>query len=89
MLAHPGRYEMGREKMSLLMAEFKAAGGVAVEVVTGSHTPDQVPLFARYAGEFELLASVGSDFHAPGEGGRELGRLAELPAGCRPVWEGW
>jgi hypothetical protein len=88
-LAHPGRYEIGKGKMSLLMAEFKELGGEAIEVVTGSHTPDQVPIFAAYAERYDLLASVGSDFHAPGEGGRELGRLMSLPERCRPVWQDW
>lgn len=85
-LAHPGRYDMGRTRMELLLADFKACGGEAIEVVSGSHTPDQVPIFARYAQEHGLLASCGSDFHAPGEGGRELGRMAPLPEACRPVW---
>lgn len=88
-LAHPGRYDMGKEKMSLLLAEFKEVGGLGLEVVTGSHTPDQVPLYAGHAERFGFLASVGSDFHAPGEGGRELGRLMPLPGNCRPVWEAW
>lgn len=88
-LAHPGRYTMGKEKMRLLLAEFRAAGGQGIEVVTGSHTPDQVPLFADLAVEFGLSASAGSDFHAPGEGGRELGRLMPLPERCRPIWEHW
>ncbi len=88
-LAHPGRYPMGREKMRLLLSEFKHYGGDAIEVVTGSHTADQVPVFASLAAEFDLLASIGSDFHAPGEGGRELGRLQALPANCRPLWSRW
>lgn len=88
-LAHPGRYQMGKEKMRLLLAEFKALGGDGIEVITGSHTLDQVPIYADLAVEFDLLASVGSDFHAPGEGGRELGRLRELPTRCRPVWSAW
>jgi predicted metal-dependent phosphoesterase TrpH len=87
-LAHPGRYDMGRTKMELLIGEFKGAGGAAIEVVSGSHTPDQVPVFARYAQEHGLLASCGSDFHAPGEGGRELGRMLPMPVTCQPVWEG-
>ena len=88
-LAHPGRYGMGREKMNCLLAEFKEAGGEAIEVVTGSHTPEDIPVFADYAERYGLLASVGSDFHAPGEGGRELGRLLPLPAKCRPIWKAW
>ncbi|MEW5786645.1 MAG: 3',5'-nucleoside bisphosphate phosphatase [Pseudomonadota bacterium] len=88
-LAHPGRYQMGKEKIRLLLEEFRILGGDAIEVVTGSHTPDQVPIFAALAAEYDLLASVGSDFHAPGEGGRELGRLQPLPAQCRPLWSVW
>ncbi len=88
-LAHPGRYQIGREKMRLLLSEFKYLGGSGIEVVTGSHTPDQVPLYADLAVEFDLMASLGSDFHAPGEGGRELGRLTALPERCRPIWQAW
>lgn len=88
-LAHPGRYDMGKEKMALLLGEFRDCGGKGLEVVTGSHTADQVPVYADYAVRFGLLASVGSDFHAPGEGGRELGRLKDLPERCRPVWQDW
>ena len=88
-LAHPGRYQMGGEKKRLLLSEFKHAGGDAIEVVTGSHTAEQVPVYADLCVEFDLLASVGSDFHAPGEGGRELGRLQPLPAKCQPLWSRW
>lgn len=88
-LAHPGRYQIGREKMRLLLSEFKYMGGAGIEVVTGSHTPDQVPVYADLAVEFDLMASLGSDFHAPGEGGRELGRLTALPDRCRPIWQVW
>ena len=33
-----------------------------------------------------LLASAGSDFHAPGEGGRDVGLTQDLPPVCVPVW---
>ena len=88
-IAHPGRYNFGKEKIRLLFSEFRDAGGEGIEVITASHTPDQVPVFADLAVEFGLLASVGSDFHAPGEGGRELGRLMALPERCTPVWARW
>lgn len=88
-LAHPGRYHFGRERMHDLLGEFRDLGGDAIEVVTGSHTADQVPVYAELAVEYGFLASVGSDFHAPHEGGRELGRLMPLPTKCRPVWSAW
>jgi predicted metal-dependent phosphoesterase TrpH len=88
-LAHPGRYQIGSEKMRLLLSEFKYLGGGGIEVVTGSHTAEQVPHYAALAVEFDLMASIGSDFHAPGEGGRELGRLTALPDRCIPIWHAW
>ena len=93
-LAHPGRYMagrngMGKKTMQELLAEFVELGGQALEVVTGSHTPEQYAEFARYAEEFVLLASCGSDFHGPGESYRDMGRLPDFPLGCRPVWEAW
>lgn len=93
-LAHPGRYmvgkhSMGKQTMRELLGVFVELGGGAVEVVTGSHTPPQYAEFARYAEEFGLLCSCGSDFHGPEESYRDLGRLPDLPLGCRPVWEHW
>lgn len=93
-LAHPGRYMsgrvgMGKKTMHELLTEFVELGGQALEVVTGSHTPEQYAEFARYAEEFHLLASCGSDFHGPGESYRDMGRLPDFPLGCRPVWEAW
>lgn len=88
-LAHPGRYDLGRGNLNNLIGDFKEAGGMALEVVTGSHTPDQFTQFARLAGEFELLSSCGSDFHGLGESYMDLGRLPALPSGCTPVWHDW
>jgi predicted metal-dependent phosphoesterase TrpH len=91
-LAHPGRYmvgrhSMGKKTMQELLGEFVELGGQALEVVTGSHTPEQYAEFARYAEEFGLLSSCGSDFHGPGESYRDMGRLPDLPLNCRPVWQ--
>ncbi len=93
-LAHPGRYTAGRKAMGKtslheLLKEFVDFGGEAIEVVSGSHTPSQFAEFARYAREFGLLCSCGSDFHGPEESYRDLGRLPDLPLDCRPVWERW
>jgi len=93
-LAHPGRYMVGRHSMGQktmheLLQEFVELGGRAIEVVTGSHTPEQYAEFARYAAEFDLTCSCGSDFHGPGESYRDMGKLPDLPLGCRPVWENW
>jgi hypothetical protein len=88
-LAHPGRYDLGRTNMLTLLHEFRELGGKGLEVVTGSHTPEMVPHFARLAHQFGLLASLGSDYHGPGHAYIEMGRLPELPHGCLPVWHDW
>lgn len=88
-LAHPGRYPLNQQQAEKLLAEFAALGGAAVEVVTGSHTPDEFVIWARYAKRFGLRASAGSDFHGPGEGYRDVGNVPVLPAGCEPVWSGF
>ena len=88
-LAHPGRYEIKRTNMLLLLEEFRALGGAAIEVVTGSHTAAQYVEYAKYAQLFGLKASQGSDYHGKGISFMGMGRLPELPASCIPVWQDW
>ncbi|MDD2932438.1 MAG: PHP domain-containing protein [Methylotenera sp.] len=88
-LAHPGRYDIRRTNMLLLLEEFRALGGSAIEVVTGSHTPAQYVEYAKYAQLFGLKASQGSDYHGKGISFMEMGRLPALPSHCIPVWQGW
>jgi predicted metal-dependent phosphoesterase TrpH len=88
-VAHPGRYKLPRSELRRFLSEFKAVGGEGIEVVTGSHSPEQYGEFARLAREFEFLASRGSDFHGPEESLADLGRLPPLPADLKPVWHDW
>jgi predicted metal-dependent phosphoesterase TrpH len=86
-VAHPGRYKLSRADMRRFLTEFKDLGGQAIEVMSGSHTPEHVDAFARLAREYGFLASRGSDFHGPGESYVDLGKLAPLPDGLQPVWQ--
>lgn len=86
-LAHPGRYKYNATQRWALLSEFKDAGGLAIEVVTGSHTAAQYGEFARLANEFGFAASRGSDFHSPSESRIDLGKLPPLPTICTAVWE--
>lgn len=86
-LAHPGRYKLGDSERDTLLKSFKQLGGVGIEVVTGSHAPDQYGYWAERAQRYDLLASVGSDFHGPRESYRDLGDLPPLPSGCTPIWQ--
>jgi len=88
-VAHPGRYKLTKAEMRELLADFKEAGGAGIEVVTGSHTPDQYLEYARLAREFGFLASRGSDYHGKGESYADLGNLPPLPQDLKPVWSDW
>lgn len=88
-LAHPARYKITATRLRKLFAEFREAGGAAVEVVSGSHSRDDAFRFAQWAQSYDLLASCGSDFHGPIYQHLDLGRLPPLPEGCRPVWQDW
>lgn len=85
-VAHPGRYKFTANEEFALFSEFKAHGGRAVEVMTGSHNEAERRKYADMAQEFDLLASRGSDFHSPGESRTDLGLLPDLPGALRPVW---
>ena len=86
-IAHPGRYKFSANEEYALFTEFKAHGGRAVEVVTGSHTTAEYVEYAGVAQEFGLAASRGSDFHSPNESRIDLGTLPYLPGELTPVWD--
>lgn len=86
-IAHPARYKFTANEEYALFSEFKAHGGVGVEVVTGSHTAAEYVTYAAMAEEFGLAASRGSDFHSPDESHTDLGTLPYLPGHLTPIWE--
>ena len=88
-IAHPGRYKFSDTAQGVLFDQFKQMGGAAIEVVTGSHTPDQYPEYARLANSYGFLASRGTDFHAPGEARVDFKLLPPLPGNVTPVWHDW
>ena len=88
-VAHPGRYKYAKPEMREFLGAFRDCGGAGIEVVTGSHAPEQYFEFARCAREFGLLASRGSDYHGKGESRADLGALPPLPDNLKPVWHDW
>ena len=88
-IAHPGRYRFSDLAQGVLFDEFKQLGGVAIEVVTGSHSPDQYPEYARLANDYGFLASRGTDFLAPGESRVDFAALPPLPGNVKPIWHDW
>ncbi len=88
-IAHPARYRLSAGKLRRLLDEFCACGGEAIEVVAGNHGEQECRHFAALAQRHGLYASVGSDYHGPGQSRCEPGAVAALPPGCIPVWEAW
>ncbi len=88
-LAHPLKYKLTHRKLEELVSDFRAAGGDAIEVLSGLQDTTATDRLARLTNRHGLLASCGSDFHQPGQHWAALGCATELPVDCRPVWETW
>jgi len=87
-LAHPTRYKLSAGARRRLLADFAAAGGAALEVVTGPNHADHVEALAAVARKHGFSGSVGSDFHAP-QPWNTLGRSLKLPDCVTPVWRSY
>ncbi|WP_086480776.1 PHP domain-containing protein [Oceanospirillum sanctuarii] len=88
-VAHPLHYKMTNMKRRALLKAFKDAGGEAMEVVSGSQqSRDQTNYMAQLAKEYDLAASVGSDFHFPSQW-QKPGKTNHLPETVNPVWMLW
>jgi 3',5'-nucleoside bisphosphate phosphatase len=85
-IAHPARYTLSSGGRRKLVADFAAAGGSALEIVTGANGAQHAPANAALAMRFGLRGTQGSDFHDPQLTWNPLGRLAKLPDGIDPLW---
>lgn len=86
-VAHPGRYLYREEWMrEALMNDFKALGGDAIEVISGSQSSEENFYWAQVCRQMGFLASCGSDFHSL-SGSRPMpGCQGQLPQDLLPVW---
>lgn len=87
-IAHPTRYKLTHTQLVSLVKEFKEAGGDALEVITASTQFDEIRRMSRLCREFNLLASLGSDYHGPTTWAK-MGNLKQIPENCQPVWSLW
>ncbi|ALE52112.1 hypothetical protein SP60_01970 [Candidatus Thioglobus autotrophicus] len=88
-LAHPLRYRMTNTKVKRLLSHLSAAGLDGVEVVTGSSSGDEITLVSQWAKEFELLSSIGSDYHGWPSQRVRIGHLQDMPKVNKTVWQDW
>ncbi|KAA9131358.1 PHP domain-containing protein [Marinihelvus fidelis] len=86
-LAHPLAYKLTRTRLKRLLNDFIEAGGEGMEVVSGQQNEQQTRSLGQLCRDMGLLGSRGSDFHAPGQGWKELGAVAPMPERVSPVWE--
>lgn len=87
-VAHPARYKMTGTKMGRLLTDFVDCGGAGLEIINGGCGRDIIQKYAGLAKRFNLLASVGSDFHDPATPWMDLGKLQPLPRDLTPIWDG-
>ena len=85
-LAHPLRYKMTASWMRRLLTSFKEAGGDGMEVVCGYYTPTEIETSIGYALKFELMGSVGSDFHGHSQYSNKPGMIPPLSESVTPIW---
>lgn len=88
-IAHPARYKLSATKLRCLIDEFKSAGGAALEVISGRQDVNTTHNMSDYARRYELLASVGSDYHGPSQRWNRMGQMPSLPKTCVPIWTQW
>ena len=88
-LAHPARYALSAGARRQMLGDFVAAGGGALEVVTGANGAQHVEGVAALAVKYGLMVSVGSDFHDPQLTWNPLGRSLKLPDCVTPVWRSY
>ena len=86
-LAHPGRYKLSGTRLRALLTEFRDAGGIGLEVCSGSQVAGDREHLGRLARQLGMAGSVGSDFHGTDVGHAAIGQLLTLPDGVKPVWD--
>jgi 3',5'-nucleoside bisphosphate phosphatase len=84
-LAHPHRYRLSAGGLRELTAAFVQEGGAALEASMAGMSPNDADRIASLCRRFNLLASMGSDFHDPAVPWNPLGRWLKLAAGLEPV----
>ncbi|QIQ22102.1 PHP domain-containing protein [Zophobihabitans entericus] len=87
-LAHPSRYDLTGAKLRKLFDVFKAAGGDGIEVSQSRQSQDDFYMLAKYAMQYQFLASRGSDFH-DFNNYLDLGKTPPLSENVQPIWNNW
>ena len=86
-LAHPGRYRLGKRQLANLLTEFRECGGEAMETSYGNIDPLEQRKLRELADEHELYQSQGSDFHSAEAHWTSIGKFPPLHPGIKnAIW---
>jgi predicted metal-dependent phosphoesterase TrpH len=86
LIAHPFRYRMTHTKIKKMLNDFKEANGDGFEVVNANSSNEEISLGDQWSNDYDLLASIGSDFHGWPNQRVQIGNLADLPNNSRAIW---
>jgi len=87
-MAHPIRYDLSGKWLRRLIVQFKEANGDGLEIVLPQMNNEQRQRMLNFCLEYDLHASLGSDFHFPSRWS-DLGKNLTLPENCQPIWQLW
>ena len=85
-IAHPFRYRMTNTKIKKMLIDFKEANGDGIEAVNANSSKEEIYLGNQWSENFNLLTSIGSDFHGWPNQRVQIGNLAALPNNSRAIW---
>ena len=87
-IAHPVRYGLSTKWLRRLVVHFKEESGDGLEIVLPQMGNEQRKLMLSFCLEYDLKASMGSDFHYPSKWS-DLGRNLTMPEQATPIWQSW
>ena len=64
-LAHPKTLELTEEELTILIEQMVECGLKGIEAYHSSHTKEEMQMYLNIAKKYNLLVSVGSDYHGP------------------------
>lgn len=87
-LAHPGRYRFQNSwELYELIKCFQRAGGVGIEVTSGSQPTAADAAMADVARDLKLMAGTGSDWHSLRSARPLPGTQPMFPKDLQPIWQ--
>lgn len=88
-LAHPLHYRLTASKLYALLHAMLECGAAGFELIGSGQNVEQRRQLAKLARKLDARCSMGSDFHSDDAPWQALGKLPDMPEGCKPVWEDW